>query len=57
MESTVNGCIYSTPAVVKHRVTLRIPLKPFTKIACITDHVKFPNAELHLKLCHFTTRN
>ena len=39
METTVNGCIYSTPAVVKHRVTLRIPLKPFMKIACITDHV------------------
>ena len=56
METTVNGHIYSTPDVVKQRVTKRIPSKPVTQIVCIVENVLFPNAKLFGKLRHFTTR-
>ena len=45
-ETIVNGYIYTTPGVEKHRVTWRTPLKPVTQlqIARIAEQVSFPNA-------------
>ena len=46
MKTTVNGYIYPTPGVVKHRVTKRVPLRHVTQIACIAKHGSFSNAYL-----------